>query len=165
MLLPSVLWRCWLGGRKGIRPVKNWVVGCWCGCLERVADLHMAQLMPLPLTLSCFRKIQIGFTFLVLAHPGSPGKRAIKLACVCVTSMSLVPSVLWHCCLGVRKNIQPVKIEQWGVDVIISLVWGTDSLIWSSWCHCHPRTLSSLASDWFYLSGTGFPRLSRKRGC
>ena len=27
--LPSVLWRCWLGGRKGIRPVKNWVVGCW----------------------------------------------------------------------------------------------------------------------------------------
>ena len=28
--LPSVLWRCWLGGRKGIRPVKNWVVGCWC---------------------------------------------------------------------------------------------------------------------------------------
>jgi len=32
--LPSVLeWRCWLGGRKGIRPVKNWVVGCWCGYL------------------------------------------------------------------------------------------------------------------------------------
>jgi len=28
---PSVLWRCWLGGRKGIRPVKNWVVGCWHG--------------------------------------------------------------------------------------------------------------------------------------
>jgi len=46
--------------------------------LERGADLHMAQLMPLPLTVSCFRKIQIAFTFLVLAHPGSPGKRAIK---------------------------------------------------------------------------------------
>ena len=30
VLLPSVLWRCWLGGRKGTRPVKNWVVGCWC---------------------------------------------------------------------------------------------------------------------------------------
>ena len=26
--MPWVLWRCWLGGRKGIRPVKNWVVGC-----------------------------------------------------------------------------------------------------------------------------------------
>jgi len=41
-------------------------------CLERGADLHMAQLMPLPLTVSCSSKIQIGFTFLVPAHPGSP---------------------------------------------------------------------------------------------
>ena len=47
-------------------------------CLERGADLHMAQLIPLPLTVSCFSKIQIGFTFLVPAHPGSPGQRAIK---------------------------------------------------------------------------------------
>ena len=53
-------------------------------CLERGADLHMAQLMPLPLTLSCFSKIQIGFTFLVPAHPGSPGKRSVKRVCVCV---------------------------------------------------------------------------------
>ena len=53
-------------------------------CLERGADLHMALLMPLPLTVSCFSKIQIGFTFLVPAHPGSPGKRAIKCVCVCV---------------------------------------------------------------------------------
>ena len=42
-------------------------------CLERGADLHTAQLMPTPLTVSCFSKIQIGFTFLVLAHPGSSG--------------------------------------------------------------------------------------------
>jgi len=53
-------------------------------CLERGADLHMAQLMPLPVTVSCFRKIQIGFTFLVPAHPGSPGRRAVKRVCVCV---------------------------------------------------------------------------------
>ena len=51
-------------------------------CLERDADLHMAQLMPL--TVSCFSKIQIGFTFLVPAHPGSPGQRAVKRICVCV---------------------------------------------------------------------------------
>jgi len=44
-------------------------------CLERGADLHMAQLMSLPLTVSCFSKIQIGLTFLVPAHPGM---------CVCV---------------------------------------------------------------------------------
>jgi len=55
-------------------------------CLEQGADLHMAQLMPLPLTVSCFSKIQIGFTFLVPAHPGRPGKRADKWMCVCVMS-------------------------------------------------------------------------------
>jgi len=43
--------------------------------------LHMAQLTPLPLTVSCFSKIQIGFTFLVPAHLGSPGKRAVKQEC------------------------------------------------------------------------------------
>ena len=53
-------------------------------CLERGADLHMAQLMPLPLTVSCFSKIQIGFTFLVPAHSDSPGQRAVKRVCVCV---------------------------------------------------------------------------------
>jgi len=52
-------------------------------CLDRGADLHMAQLMPLPLTVSWFSKIQIGFAFLVPAHPGSPGHRAIKQVCVC----------------------------------------------------------------------------------
>ena len=51
-------------------------------CLEQGADLQMAQLMPLPLTVSCFSKIQIGFAFLVPAHPGSPGQRAVKRVCV-----------------------------------------------------------------------------------
>jgi len=51
-------------------------------CLERGADMRMAQLMPLPLTVSCFSKIQIGFTFLVPTNPGSPGKRAVKRVCV-----------------------------------------------------------------------------------
>ena len=59
-------------------------------CLERGADLHMAQPMPLPLTVSCFSKIQIGFNFLLPAHSGSPGQRAIKhvCACVCVCDLS-----------------------------------------------------------------------------
>ena len=41
--VPSVLWRCWLGGRKGIWPVKKlecWGVGMVI-CLERGADLHV----------------------------------------------------------------------------------------------------------------------------
>jgi len=67
-------------------------------CLERVADLHTAQLMPLPLTDSCFCKIHIGFTFLVPAHPGSPGQSAVKRMCVCVTYLSSKhPDGEWSC--------------------------------------------------------------------
>ena len=51
-------------------------------CLERGADLHMPQLMPLSLTVFCFSKIQIGFTFLVPADPDSPGQRAVKRVCM-----------------------------------------------------------------------------------
>ena len=57
-------------------------------CLKRGADLHMAQRMPLPLTVSCSSKIQIGFTFLVPAHLGSPGHRAVKRECVRVCVLS-----------------------------------------------------------------------------
>ena len=82
--VPSVLWHCLLGDRKGIRPVKKteWWGACVVICLERCADWHMAQLMPLPPTVSCFSKIQIGFTFLVPAHLGSPEQRAVKRVCV-----------------------------------------------------------------------------------
>ena len=64
-----MLWRCWLGVWNDTRPVKTE----WRG-----AGVVMAQLMPLPLTVSCFSKIKIGFTFLVPAHPGSSGQRAVK---------------------------------------------------------------------------------------
>jgi len=59
----------------GVRPVKNMSGGMLVICLERGVDLHMAQLMPLRLIVSCFSKIQIGFTFLLPAHLGSPGKK------------------------------------------------------------------------------------------
>jgi len=63
--------------------------------LELGADLHMVQLMPLPLTVSCFSKIQIGFAFLVLAHLGSPGKRAVKRVRVCVCACVRVCVCVW----------------------------------------------------------------------
>ena len=53
-------------------------------CLERGADLHMALLMPLPLTVSCFSKIQIGFTFLLPADRIVPDKGPLNGVCVCV---------------------------------------------------------------------------------
>ena len=62
-------------------------------CLERGADLHMAQRMPLPLTVSCFSKIQTGFIFLVPAHPGSPGQRAVKRVRVCVSDVNHIVDV------------------------------------------------------------------------
>ena len=65
-------------------------------CLERGADLHMAQLMPLPLTFSCFSKIQIGFTILVPAHLGSPGQRAIKRIYVCMYLVIILHTVGLH---------------------------------------------------------------------
>jgi len=72
-------------GRQEGHPAckKQWWGASVVVCLERGADLHMAQLMPLTLTVSCFSKIQIGFTFLVPARLGSPGKRAVKRVCVC----------------------------------------------------------------------------------
>ena len=66
-------------------------------CLELGADLHMAQQMPLPLTVSCFSKIQIGFTFLVPAHPGSPGKRAVKRVCVCMSMVTAADDASGEC--------------------------------------------------------------------
>jgi len=86
-----------LGGRKGIRPVKTewWGTGVVI-CLERAADLHMAQLMPLPLTVSCSSKIQIGFTFLVPAYPGCPGKEAVKwLLLLSVRCLQCFDTVGW----------------------------------------------------------------------
>ena len=70
-------------GHPACKKTERWGAGVVIS-LERGADLHMAQLMPLPLTVSCFSKVQIGFTFLVPAHPGSPGQRAVKRLCVCV---------------------------------------------------------------------------------
>jgi len=66
----------WQEGHPACKKLERWGAGMVI-CLERGADLHMAQLMPLPLTVSCFSKIQIGFIFLVLAHLGSPGKTGL----------------------------------------------------------------------------------------
>jgi len=71
----------WQEGHPACKKTEWWGAGMVI-CLERGADLHTAKLMPLPLTVSS--KIQVGFTFLIPAHPGSPGQRAIKQVCVCV---------------------------------------------------------------------------------
>jgi len=64
-------------------------------CLEQGADLNMAQWMPLPLTVSSFSKILIGFTSLVSAYPGSPGKGPLN-GCVCASQWGVVPERSSH---------------------------------------------------------------------
>jgi len=62
----------WQEGHPACKTLE-WLAAGMVICLERGADLHnMAQLMPVPLTVSCFSKIQVGFTCLILAHLGSP---------------------------------------------------------------------------------------------
>ena len=71
----------WQEGHLACKKLSGWGAGVVI-CLERGADLHTAQLMPPPLTVSCFSKIQIGFTFLVPAPSASRGQRAVKWVCV-----------------------------------------------------------------------------------
>ena len=134
---PSVLWRCWLGGRKGIRPVKTE----WCGagvviCLERCVDLHTAQLMPLPLAVSCFSKIQIGFTFLVLAHLGSPGQRAVKLVCV------------WCAAEPNHKGSQRESLKKTSWSVTCHAVGSLQDCLWSTTQRSRPSDRSWSCTFW-----------------
>ena len=103
------------------------------------------------------------------------GRDCIKLHIFNV--LPLCVSLCWYClvmhgcvclcALGIRKSIRPVKIDWWGVGVV---VWSEVQIVsvWSSWCHCHPRTTSSLASFKTTLvlpSVADLPRLSWRRVC
>ena len=76
----------WQEGHLARKKTEWWGAGVLI-CLKRSTDLHTAELMPLPLIISCFSKIQIGFTFLVPAHLGSPGKGPLNRH-VCVWLLS-----------------------------------------------------------------------------
>ena len=112
-------------------------------CLEQGADLHMAQLMPLPLTVSCFTKIKIGFTFLLPAHLGSPGKRAIKRVCFLWTEVQFA---IWiwvkHASGGGMNGISPGEGAICGdisqpTEKGISCMWSIFSTFYSKWKHRH----------------------------
>jgi len=79
-----------VGRQEGHPACKNLSGGvlAWLSIWSEVQTC-MSQLMPLPLTVSCFSKIQICFTFLVPAHPGSLGQRAVKRVCVCVSETNM----------------------------------------------------------------------------
>ena len=92
---PSVLWRCWLGGRKGMACKKlSGGVLAWLSVWSEVQTCICSSLRHCH-SLSSFSKIQIGFAFLVPAHFGSPGKRAVKRVCVCVIFIQVF--LCWKC--------------------------------------------------------------------
>ena len=125
-----MLWRCWFGGRKGIAACKNRTAGCWCGYLS---GARCSQLMPLPVTVpSCFSKIEIGFTFLVPAHPGSPGQRAVKRMCVNVVCTSVKQ------CIYNNNDTQPTSMP---TVVLITDPSLRDHLLWKTIFHWTDRRL------------------------
>jgi len=95
-------------------------------CLEWGADLHVAQLMPLPLTVSCFSKNQIGFTFLVPAHLGSPGKGPLN-GCVCIIQWQLVTATnsnyFTDTNINKVKTYTPQLLSRFGEDDLYLLKW------------------------------------------
>ena len=95
--------------------------------LERGANLHIAQLMPLPLTVSCFSKIQIGFTFLEPAHPGSRGQRAVKWVYVQNSENSGGSVAEWLACW---TNAQKARVQ------ITAATLSGDSLRQTAHTHC-----------------------------
>ena len=100
------------------------------------SEVHMAQLMPLPLTVSCFSKIQIGFTFLVPAHPGSPGQRAVKRVCVCVSRLPLW-SLFGPCCPKTNTRFPPVN---WACTVLLCVRIHD---CWKGFTHTHTHPFNS----------------------
>jgi len=153
--VPSVLWRCWLGGRKGIRPVKNWVVECWNGYLSGVScrfACHPADATatPTPTHYILLQYIQTGFTRMVLlfwcrltrvssSSSSSPGPQALIFRTFQVPEIdlsALTPLVGW------QEGHPACKKLSGGVLVWLS-VWGEVQIcMWPSWCHCHSLSLS-----------------------
>ena len=116
-------------------------------------------------TVSCFSKIQIGFTFLVPAHLGSPGQRADKR--VCVVDLPYTRCGLSNCCRFVRdcyclqcldtvgRQEGHPACKKLSGDV---LAWNeVQTCIRPSWCHCHSLSLASVKSRlvlpfWYWLT-------------
>ena len=132
-VLETVLWRCWLGGRKGIRPVKNWVVGCWRGYLGWGADLHVAQQMPLPLTVSCSSKFRLvlpswflPFWYLLTwVVPDKFQKSSKTIVHVCVLETEKIIKGNW------KTKIENLRSNSNSWESAESVLWEEKSLQWN----------------------------------
>jgi len=120
-----VLWCCWLGGTKGIWPVKNWLVWCWHGILlEWGADLHITQLLALPLTISALVNPhwfhQNGSAFLVPAYPGCPGKKMPLNECSSSSSTVCLCTTIRAC---LDQHLIAIRSREVLGDHVRSIIW------------------------------------------
>ena len=132
------------------------MVGCWYDyvCVWQGADLHMSQLMPLPLTISSSSKSKLVLlSWFYLSGASSPGlswtksKRAIKWLCVCVCACACVcvcMRVCMHVCDYVLLCLQCFDAVGWVAGRAFGLL-------------PPPLTKHYLNPDWFHLSGTSSP--------
>jgi len=102
MIAPSVLWCCWLGGRKGIRPVNNWVVGCRRGYLSVVRCRIAYSPADATATHRIFASVKSRF---VLPLWYRLTRRAVKRVCVCSSPRQpncfiTATTVIYLYCLG-----------------------------------------------------------------
>ena len=152
LLLPSVLWCCWLGGRERHPACKKLSGGVlvWLSVWSELQTCicHMSQLMPLPLTVSCFSKIQTGFTFLVPTYLASPGKRAVKQVCVYCCCNRRAIKLMWR-----RKPTHRISVlvelgeinDAW-VSTLVVLWEAVDAVV--AGAGCHTQVAESWGCEW-----------------
>ena len=172
--MPSVLWHCWLGVRKSIPPVKNWVTRCWCGWVTR-----------------CWCGCGVAFsalTLLVGRQEGHPACKKLSGGVLAWLSVwSEVQTCMWpswcHChSLSLASVKSRLVLPFWYrltwvvpekgplngcvcAGVVICLERSANCLHMVQLMPQLPKTpspLPHLNPEWFYLSGTGLPRLSCK---
>jgi len=129
----SVLWRCWLGGRKGIRPLKKLSGGCCHGYMSGV-HIYMAQQMPLPLTISYSSKSRLVLPSWFLADH-TIGRAFGTLCHLSVCRLSVTVCIMEKRYV-LAKNCLKEWIENQGQKVDF---WG--------WCHISTSGFASVAAE------------------
>ena len=129
--VPSVLWRCWLGGRKGIRPVKKLSGGvlAWLSVWSKVQTCIWPSWCHCHSLSLASVKSRLVLSFWYWLTPGSPGQRAVKRVCMrlCVylcRSVSFVNFLQYSTVWTGLSTFSPEKLsemEQWSHYLVFNL--------------------------------------------
>jgi len=147
---PSVLWRCWLGGSKSIRPIKKpdwWGAGVII-CLQWGAnDLHTVQLIPLSPHCLCFKKINNGFILLVPAYPGCHGKRPLNECCCFCCFTFCTTATEWCFQVNSQDHCHNHNCKISKVCIVIAINSQLSPTLSRMVAKCHNHHIESYAKD------------------